>query len=287
VTSPVACFWNEWKVNDLMKVLFVQDWAFRAVEPRQKSGVAARQRGFTLVELLVVIAIIAVLAAMLLPALGGAKSRAKQIHCASNMKQVTLAVIMYANDNSDLIPPKVTDAEIGRNAWRSVYYEELLAPYLGSNAKEVSDFDAWSEWRRIASCPAVMDDNSHIGAVYGMSEQARKAPMPPALFLPATHGEDRSLPKVKASNVRNPSEALLFMESRVTWEGDSVASPLEWKLVLGDNGQIAWHNGAIPRVHHDGNNTGLLDGHAEWVSYRELWHLDEDGEVTHPFWFPE
>jgi prepilin-type N-terminal cleavage/methylation domain-containing protein len=101
----------------------------KAILLKQRIRVASAKRAFTLIELLVVIAIIAILAALLLPALGRAKEKAKLANCLSNLKQLGMTTTMYTADNSEQFPYS------GRS-WPQMPFVDFLAlqnPYVSTN----------------------------------------------------------------------------------------------------------------------------------------------------------
>jgi prepilin-type N-terminal cleavage/methylation domain-containing protein len=97
------------------------------------------QRAFTLIELLVVIAIIAILAALLLPALAAAKKKGQQTACVNNLRQQTLAVFMYTDDNGDILPPVAYGTDTNEVDWPA-----LLDPYLKSPKIHLCPSDLFS-----------------------------------------------------------------------------------------------------------------------------------------------
>jgi len=115
-----------------------------------------RHPAFTLIELLVAIAIIAILAAVLFPVFAQARARARQIHCASNTRQLALGVLMYAQDNDDTLPPTAYSPGGGKDDnTNEVLWPALVQPYLKN--------------QQIRLCPA--DSRAKLCS-YGLNELA-------------------------------------------------------------------------------------------------------------------
>jgi len=106
-------------------------------------GASAAGRGFTLVELLVVIAVLAMLAGMLLPALAGAKRKAYQAQCVSNLRQMGLALKMYVDESHDWLPPGPLPAGETIADATSIYFLAQSEAPVYSGTTNTTQFKKW------------------------------------------------------------------------------------------------------------------------------------------------
>lgn len=125
-----------------------------------------RMNGFTLIELLVVIAIIAILAAILFPVFAQAKEKARQATCASNEKQIGLAMMMYIQDYDETFPESVFAADptqpyYGGSNWSSSpCWDTVIAPYIknGVAGTQTQDWNNIGHGGHIFVCPSDAQD---------------------------------------------------------------------------------------------------------------------------------
>jgi prepilin-type N-terminal cleavage/methylation domain-containing protein len=230
-----------------------------------------RASAFTLIELLVVIAIIAILAAMLLPALARAKESGKRISCLNTLRQLSLASQMYVDDNQGWYPPRSST-----NRWPNVFFEDY-----GKNVQ-------------MLLCP---DDQNPIPMTGGSANSNNVADASPRSYLingwndyfGGYHAGDA----MKENFIIYQSDTVAMGEKRFD-HGDFYMDILEG-LFGNDFGGVleqSRHDSRGPETSTGGSNFAMTDGSARYIKYGlscwpvHLWCISDTNRAYYAFKSP-
>jgi len=202
----------------------------------------SEQRKFTLIELLVVIAIIAILAAILLPALNKARDKAYMVNCQSNMRQINLAFVNYAQDFNDWRPVNWMAGQGFNSSWNNAFIS--LKYITNKNAYRCMAYRDFDLSNRSTPATLTVDDN-HIGVGINMMR------LWSGLIGSASYTQ--YLRNLKISNERNPSKYALVTETNSLYYARSY-DPSNY--AGGD--RPAWR-------HNNGGMVLFCDGHSQWM----------------------
>ncbi|HCA45853.1 MAG TPA: hypothetical protein DEP45_00465 [Armatimonadetes bacterium] len=211
------------------------------------------RRGFTLIELLVVIAIIAILAAILFPVFARAREKARQTQCLSNLKQIGLGILMYAQDWDEVLPrsaqytaPDVVIPDGGPDYWFEAIYPQV------NNSQ-------------IFACPSYRDTYVRSGGV---------AAVHPKFSDGVNYTYNLRAHQLAIATIEHPSAFLLVVDGTNNYfrlrRYDEATTNYVWDMDR----------------HNDGWNAVMADGHAKWYNRKwganDLGPADGDAVVGHP-----